>query len=229
MLSQARDTTRLTSTDTFGRFRLPPFPHLAILCGPVLADLLFACVFAATMYFPLIDRISELDTSRIVATKQLHPTEPYLKDHFPGFPVMPGVLMMEAAYQTCAWLLLYANEFKQDFARLQEVRNIKFGSFVQPGDILQLTANIFQRDKQQTTLQVRGAVGEQSALAGRWILAHNTPDHETIADKLIADKKQASDDYAAIESGPDVQSRNRLEEIFHKLYDPARCADSLGR
>ena len=57
------------------------------------------------MRFILVDRISELEAGRrIVAHKALSLAEEYLADHFPKFPVLPGVLMLEAMVQASAWL-----------------------------------------------------------------------------------------------------------------------------
>ncbi|MFQ5805392.1 MAG: beta-hydroxyacyl-ACP dehydratase, partial [Phycisphaerae bacterium] len=64
------------------------------------------------MKFVLVDRISELETGRrIVAHKALSLAEEYLGDHFPTFPVLPGVLMLEAMVQASAWLVREALDF----------------------------------------------------------------------------------------------------------------------
>ena len=86
----------------------------------------------------LVDRIEEMDENHVIGTKNVSANEPYFQGHFPDFPVMPGVLMMESAFQTCGWLLCVADRFQQGFPRLSDVRNVKFGSFVRPGDTLQL-------------------------------------------------------------------------------------------
>jgi len=124
---------------------------------------------------------------------------------------MPGVLMIEAAYQACAWLLLFADRFETDIARLHDVRNVKFGSFVQPGDTLTLTAEILQRDELKTELQVRGAVGDQAALAGRLTLECSPP---------AATPGHVPD--------PNDMRRHELEESFHQLCDRVWLADKVG-
>ena len=64
------------------------------------------------MRFHLVDRVLELEPGeRIVAIKNLSLAEEYLADHFPGFPVMPGVLMLEAMTQAAAWLVRASEDF----------------------------------------------------------------------------------------------------------------------
>lgn len=87
----------------------------------------------STMKFELIDQVIEQDAEHIVALKQVSLAEEYLADHFPGFPVLPGVLMVEAMLQA-ARLLLRARS-NERFV-LGEVRALKYGNMVRPGDAL---------------------------------------------------------------------------------------------
>ena len=92
------------------------------------------------MHFSLIDKIDVLEPhKRIVATKSLSLAEEYLQDHFPKFPVMPGVLMIEAMAETAAWLVRQGEDFAHSMVLLKEVKNVKFGQFLQPGQTLTLT------------------------------------------------------------------------------------------
>jgi len=78
------------------------------------------------MYFSLIDKIDSLEPGkRIVATKSLSLAEEYLQDHFPNFPVMPGVLMLEALTQASAWLIRVSEDFSHSIVVLKEARNVK--------------------------------------------------------------------------------------------------------
>src|SRR6202166_2039786 len=89
------------------------------------------------MRFVLIDRILELNTGKsMVAVKNLSLAEEYLADHFPGFPVMPGVLMLETLVQAGGWLIRHAEDFAHSTIMLKEARAIKYNSFVSPGNSL---------------------------------------------------------------------------------------------
>src|SRR5438477_9530308 len=88
------------------------------------------------MKFNLIDKIESMTDERIVAVKQVSLAEEYLADHFPSFPVLPGVLMLEALTQAATWLMHHRTRFAKSIAVLKEARNVKYGRFVAPGDQL---------------------------------------------------------------------------------------------
>ncbi len=89
------------------------------------------------MRFSLIDRITELrEGESVTAIKVLSMAEEYLADHFPRFPVMPGVMMLESMYQACAWLVRKSENFAHAMVVLREARNVKFSNFVEPGQVL---------------------------------------------------------------------------------------------
>ncbi len=123
------------------------------------------------MRFQLLDRIEEIEPgSQITAVKLLRADEQYLSDHFPNFPVMPGVLMLEAMFQACRWLLLESDHYERAVVVLREARNIKFTDFVTPGQELKICANIIKDDGTTVTLKVSGSVDGASAVGGRLIL-----------------------------------------------------------
>ena len=131
------------------------------------------------MRFCLLDRILELTPAvRIVAVKRLRADEDYLKDHFPRFPVMPGVLMLEAMYQASAWLVRQSEGFAHSMVVLKEARNIKYADFVTPGKELVVTAEILKQDESLTTLKTQGTIEGNVAVNGRLILERfNLADH----------------------------------------------------
>ena len=97
------------------------------------------------MNFTLLDRITSITTAKnIKAAKCLSLGEEYLADHFPGNPVMPGVLQLEAMIQSAAWLLRLSQNFAHSMVLLHDTRNVKFGRFVAPGDQLFLDVNMIE-------------------------------------------------------------------------------------
>ena len=93
------------------------------------------------MRFSQIDKILELKKGEsITAVKGLSLSEEYLKDHFPRFPVMPGVLMLEVVFQAAMFLVRYTDDFQYGVVSLVEAKNLKFQDFVQPGDQLIVNA-----------------------------------------------------------------------------------------
>ena len=92
------------------------------------------------MKFILVDRIIALaPPDRIVTSKCLTLAEEYLADHFPTFPVMPGVLMLESMVQSAAWLVRATQDFSHSMVVLEEAKNVNYKSFVSPGRTLKVT------------------------------------------------------------------------------------------
>jgi len=116
------------------------------------------------MRFVQIDKITDMTPGKsITAVKTLSLSEEYLQDHFPEFPVMPGVLMLEAMYQASAWLVRVSEDFANSMVILQEARSVKYSGFVAPGDMLTLTAEIVKQDDHTTTLKTQGTVTKPGA------------------------------------------------------------------
>jgi 3-hydroxyacyl-[acyl-carrier-protein] dehydratase len=89
------------------------------------------------MKFRLIDTILEQSPDRIVAVKQVSLAEEYLADHFPSFPVLPGVLMLEAMVQAARAMLPNGRGLV-----LGEVKALKFGNMVRPGEALEVEVTL---------------------------------------------------------------------------------------
>jgi len=94
-------------------------------------------------YFQLIDRIVDLKLAeRKITTEATVPTtNTIFEGHFPGFPLMPGVLLIEAMAQTSGWLVVAANRFER-MAFLAAVKDAKFRMFVRPGQKLSVNATL---------------------------------------------------------------------------------------
>jgi 3-hydroxyacyl-[acyl-carrier-protein] dehydratase len=94
-------------------------------------------------YFHLIDRIVDLNVGERTITVEAHvPTESTIfEGHFPGYPLMPGVLLIEAMAQTSGWLAIALMKFER-MAFLAAVKEAKMRSFVTPGTLLKVEASI---------------------------------------------------------------------------------------
>ncbi|MFN7020134.1 MAG: 3-hydroxyacyl-ACP dehydratase FabZ family protein [Phycisphaerales bacterium] len=105
------------------------------------------------MHFCLVDSIIEQSPDRVVAIKQVTAAEEYLQDHFPSFPVLPGVLMVECLVQAARIML----KDRRGDGRLVlgGVRALKYGSFVRPGESLRVTVNL-HKDNEDGTFEVKG-------------------------------------------------------------------------
>jgi len=130
---------------------------------------------ASLMRFHLVDTILELTPGqRIVTAKNLTLGEEYLADHFPSFPVLPGVLMLEALVQSAAWLIRASSDFAHSVIVLREVKGIKYGSFLEPGQQLKITIDVVGGIDPQSELLTFKGQGERegtSVVNGRIILA----------------------------------------------------------
>src|SRR5262244_3022680 len=97
-------------------------------------------------YFQLIDRIVDLDLAQqTIRTEARVPTASTIfEGHFPGYPLMPGVLLIEAMAQTSGWLVIAVTKFSRMpfFAALKEA---KLRAFVAPGQTLLLSAKLLRR------------------------------------------------------------------------------------
>src|SRR5687767_12377049 len=95
------------------------------------------------MKFQLIDKIIEHSPDRIVALKHVTLAEEYLADHFPSFPVLPGVLMIEAMAKGARALLSERHPSNAQLV-LGEVKALKFGQLVRPGEALEVEVTLHQ-------------------------------------------------------------------------------------
>lgn len=86
------------------------------------------------MRFILIDKVVSLEAGkRIEAVKNVSLSEEYLADHFPTFPVLPGVLLLEGLIESASWLVRQSENFAHSMILLEQARNVKYKSFLAPG------------------------------------------------------------------------------------------------
>lgn len=124
------------------------------------------------MRFNLIDKVEQLTDDRIVAVKYVSLAEEYLGDHFPTFPVLPGVLMLEAATQAAGWILHKRTNFGRSIAVLKEARNVKYGHFVAPGNHLRLEVDFAKETPTGAQFKTVGMVGTEQAFNAKIELSY---------------------------------------------------------
>jgi len=96
--------------------------------------------------FSFVDRIAEVKKGEsLTATFELKGTEEFLKDHFDGFPVMPGVLLLESLKQAASAFLDASFPGTGPY-RLAAVEEARFGQFVKPGSVLNLSVRLRKID-----------------------------------------------------------------------------------
>ncbi|HVT91191.1 MAG TPA: hypothetical protein VHD56_20230 [Tepidisphaeraceae bacterium] len=124
------------------------------------------------MRFNLIDKIEQISDDRIVATKNVSLAEEYLGDHFPTFPVLPGVMMLETLVQAATWLLHRRSNFGKSIAVLKEARNVKYGQFVAPGNSLRVEVDFFKATETGAVFKASGFVRDDQAVSARIELSY---------------------------------------------------------
>jgi 3-hydroxyacyl-[acyl-carrier-protein] dehydratase len=146
------------------------------------------------MRFHLIDRILELEPGkRIRLVKNLTLGEEYLADHFPTFPVMPGVLMLQTLVEGGAWLLRASEDFQHSVIVLRDARNVKYGSFMQPGHSMIITVEVADYSPANPSATFKGKAemeGTSTVSAkftvARYNLRDRNPDFASADERIVA-------------------------------------------
>ncbi|MFW6059706.1 MAG: 3-hydroxyacyl-ACP dehydratase FabZ family protein [Phycisphaeraceae bacterium] len=124
------------------------------------------------MRFDLIDRVLDRRDDGLTAVKSVTAAEEYLADHFPGFPVLPGVMMLETLVQAARRFVAEGDGAPDRPLVVRDVRNVKYGSFVQPGQTLTVDVTLRRHDAAGGAYEFQGVgrVDEQVAVQGRFRL-----------------------------------------------------------
>ena len=131
----------------------------------------------ATLPLPCIDRIVKIDKgTRVIAEKTVQATEEYFQDHFSGFPVLPGVLMLEGLVQAATWQVRLLEDFKRSQIRMVECTVAKFNHLVRPGNTIELDVELVQQEpplydfKGKVSLNGRGVSSARFRLSSQTIV-----------------------------------------------------------
>ncbi len=144
------------------------------------------------MKFELVDRIIELQPGeRIVATKAVSLAEEYLGDHFPSFPILPGVLMLQALVDAASWLTRATREFDHSMILLAQARNVTYKSFVKPGQQMRIEVDCRRMGDADADFAGAGHCGSTEVVKARFSLRHfnladRSPELAAIDQRMVA-------------------------------------------
>ena len=151
---------------------------------------------AEIMKFILIDRIVSLEPGKEIKTvKNVSLAEEYLADHFPTFPVLPGVLLLEGLIESASWLVRETENFAHSMILLEEARNVKYKSFLAPGDTIEYTIEVKTIEENVSSFSGFGLADGEHIVEARFGLKHfNLADRNSamavVDAKVIENMKQ---------------------------------------
>ncbi len=156
------------------------------------------------MRFSQLDSFSELVPGvSIRASRLVTGREDYLRDHFPLFAVLPGVLMLESLYQASCWLIYDMLQYKSGLLYMAEARNVKFADFVGPNETLEIACELVKRDGDRFLMKCQGTKGDVVAVSARLVIAPSVSD-------AAGDPQSLHDTFLS------VAKREQFEEMFPK-------------
>ena len=154
------------------------------------------------MKYCQLDQITSIEPGKkLTAIRTLRADEDFLSDHFPRFPVMPGVMMLEALHQAAVWLIRVSDNFSSPLVLLREVRSVKFGDFLAPGETLHITAETFKEDGSFTTIKA-------SALKD---------DRVTVSARLVLERCCTGDSHPDADADVRRRAENQFRELFGEI------------
>ncbi len=125
------------------------------------------------MRFILIDKVVSLEPGKkIKAVKSVSLAEEYLADHFPIFPVLPGVLLLQGLVECASWLVRDTENFAHSMILLEQARNVKYKSFLTPGGQIEYTVEAKAIEENVSSFVGQGLSEGQEIIQAKFGLRH---------------------------------------------------------
>jgi len=125
------------------------------------------------MRFILIDKVISFESGRQIKTvKGVSLAEEYLADHFPTFPVLPGVLLLQGLVESASWLVRLTQDFANSMILLEQARNVKYTSFLAPGAQIEYTVQAKTIEDNISSFVGFGVSQDQRIVEARFALRH---------------------------------------------------------
>jgi len=143
------------------------------------------------MKYILIDKVVAIENGRqATAVKGLSLAEEYLADHFPTFPVLPGVLLLQGIVETASWLVRQTQDFANSMVLLETARNVKYKSFLAPGSQIQYSVVAKSIEDKVSSFTGVGSVQGEHIVEARISLRHfnladRDPEMADIDDRIV--------------------------------------------
>jgi len=148
------------------------------------------------MKFVLIDKIVHLASgSEIRTVKSVSLAEEYLGDHFPAFPVLPGVLLLEGLIESAAWLVREKQNFANSMVLLEQAKNVKYKSFAAPGTQIEYSVKAKTIEQNVSSFTGTGTGGGEVIVEAKFSMRHfnladENPKMAATDGKVIENMKQ---------------------------------------
>lgn len=127
--------------------------------------------------FLFVDKIVELTETKIRTAKEIRPEESFFKGHYPGNPIMPGVLICEAIFQSGAILLSHiVGDIGDGTPVLTRVSNAKFKHMVRPGALLEMEAELMEKVSNAFFLKGRASVAGKTVVTVEFAVSLAKPE-----------------------------------------------------
>ena len=114
-----------------------------------------------------------LESGKVIkAVKNVSLAEEYLADHFPAFPVLPGVLLLEGLIESASWLVREGENFAHSMVLLSEARNVKYKSFLAPGGRIEYTVQARVIEENVSSFTGIGVSDDEQIVEAKFGLRH---------------------------------------------------------